>query len=113
MSLRDLEKVIYYASYVVTHPGKQDIDGVAVEFQQLLDEDEYYDLRVKARDEGDEEFKAGKTARKLHGRYWGYSIHLIRKSRIEIPMAGASTGLPNGFDMKLRQRLLSTVRKRN
>jgi DNA-directed RNA polymerase subunit beta' len=53
MTLRDLEKVIYYAAYVVTHPGKQE-----VEFQDLLDEDEYYDLRVKAREEGDDEFKA-------------------------------------------------------
>ena len=53
MTLRDLEKVVYYASYVVTHPGKQD-----VEFQQLLDEDEYYDLRVKAREEEDSIFKA-------------------------------------------------------
>jgi len=53
MTLRDLEKVIYYAAYVVTHPGKQD-----VEFQDLLDEDEYYDLRVKAREEGDDDFKA-------------------------------------------------------
>ncbi|MDZ7780442.1 MAG: DNA-directed RNA polymerase subunit beta' [Gemmatimonadota bacterium] len=53
MTLRDLEKVVYYASYVVTNPGKQD-----VEFQDLLDEDEYYDLRVKARDDGDDEFEA-------------------------------------------------------
>ncbi len=53
MTLRDLEKVVYYAAYVVTHPGKQE-----VKFQDLLDEDEYYDLRVKARDEGDEQFKA-------------------------------------------------------
>jgi DNA-directed RNA polymerase subunit beta' len=53
MTLRDLEKVIYYASYVVTHPGKQDL-----EFLDLLDEDESYDLRVKSRDEGDERFKA-------------------------------------------------------
>ena len=53
MTLRDLEKVIYYAAYVVTNPGKQE-----VEFQDLLDEDEYYDLRVKAREEGDEDFKA-------------------------------------------------------
>jgi DNA-directed RNA polymerase subunit beta' len=53
MTLRDLEKVIYYAAYVVTQPGKQE-----VEFLDLLDEDEYYDLRVKARDEGDEVFKA-------------------------------------------------------
>jgi DNA-directed RNA polymerase subunit beta' len=53
MTLRNLEKVIYYASYVVTHPGKQDL-----EFLDLLDEDEYYDLRAKSRDEGDERFKA-------------------------------------------------------
>jgi DNA-directed RNA polymerase subunit beta' len=53
MTLRDLEKVIYYAAYVVTNPGKQDL-----QFMDLLDEDEYYDLRVKAREEGDEDFKA-------------------------------------------------------
>jgi DNA-directed RNA polymerase subunit beta' len=53
MTLRDLEKVIYYAAYVVTNPGGQD-----VRFQQLLDEDEYYELRVKAREEGDTEFRA-------------------------------------------------------
>jgi DNA-directed RNA polymerase subunit beta' len=53
MTLRDLEKVIYYASYVVTHPGNQE-----VKYQQLLDEDEYYELRVKAREEGDAIFKA-------------------------------------------------------
>ncbi len=54
MTLRDLEKVIYYAAYVVTNPGRQE----AVAYQQLLDEDEYYDLRIKAREEGDEAFKA-------------------------------------------------------
>jgi DNA-directed RNA polymerase subunit beta' len=53
MSLRELEKVIYYANYVVTNPGSQD-----VEYLDLLDEDEYYDLRVKAREEGDDQFKA-------------------------------------------------------
>jgi len=53
MTLKDLEQVIYYAAYVVTDPGDQD-----VEFLDLLDEDEYYDLRVKAREEGDETFKA-------------------------------------------------------
>jgi DNA-directed RNA polymerase subunit beta' len=53
MTLRDLEKVTYYASYVVTAPGNQE-----VKYQQLLDEDEYYELRVKAREEGDNIFKA-------------------------------------------------------
>jgi DNA-directed RNA polymerase subunit beta' len=53
ITLRDLERIVYYASYVVTNPGEQD-----VRYQQLLDEDEYYDLRVKAREEGDSIFKA-------------------------------------------------------
>jgi DNA-directed RNA polymerase subunit beta' len=53
ITLRDLEKIIYYASYVVTNPGNQDI-----KYQQLLDEDEYYEMRVKAREEGDSIFKA-------------------------------------------------------
>ena len=53
MTLRDLEKVIYYANYVVTNPGAQEL-----EFLDLLDEDEFYDLRVKAREENDEAFKA-------------------------------------------------------
>jgi DNA-directed RNA polymerase subunit beta' len=59
MTLRDLEKVIYYASYVVTHVGGQD-----VKHAQMLDEDEYLQLRDKSREEGDGEFQAdiGATA---------------------------------------------------
>jgi DNA-directed RNA polymerase subunit beta' len=53
MTLRDLEKVIYYATYVVTSPGAQD-----VKHSQVLDEDEYLAIRDKAREEGDAEFKA-------------------------------------------------------
>ena len=59
MTLRDLEKVIYYAAYVVTNPGRQE-----VKLAQMLDEDEYYQLRTKAKEEGDTEFFAdiGATA---------------------------------------------------
>src|ERR671939_237059 len=53
ITLRDLERVIYYSSYIVIEPGKQD-----VETNQLLDEDEYLNLRTKAREEGDTAFKA-------------------------------------------------------
>ncbi|HEX8696646.1 MAG TPA: DNA-directed RNA polymerase subunit beta' [Longimicrobium sp.] len=53
MTLRDLEKVIYYATYVVTAVGAQE-----VKHSQILDEDEYLALRDKAREEGDAEFKA-------------------------------------------------------
>ena len=53
MKLRDLEKVIYYAAYVVTDPGDQD-----VEYKQVLEEDEYWALIDKAREEEDTNFRA-------------------------------------------------------
>ena len=53
LTLRDLERVIYYSSYVVIEPGKQDVDP-----HQLIDEDEYLTLRAKAREEGDTGFRA-------------------------------------------------------
>jgi len=53
LTLRDLEKVIYYSNYVVIDPGKQEV----VE-NQLLDEDEFLTLKQKAKDEGDNAFLA-------------------------------------------------------
>ena len=53
VTLRDLEKVIYYSNYIVVEPGKQE-----VEMGQLLDEDEYLNLRTKAKEEGDTGFNA-------------------------------------------------------
>jgi len=53
MKLRDLESVIYYAAHVVTQPGAQE-----VEYMQILNEDEFWDLTEKAREEGDTEFRA-------------------------------------------------------
>jgi DNA-directed RNA polymerase subunit beta' len=53
VTLRDLEKVIYYSNYIVVEPGKQE-----VEQGQLLDEDEYLALRTKAKEEGDNAFVA-------------------------------------------------------
>src|SRR5687767_1749989 len=53
LTLRDLEKVIYYSNYVVIEPGNQD-----ARTNQLLDEDEYLALRQKAREEGDTAFNA-------------------------------------------------------
>ncbi len=54
VTLRDLERVIYYSSYIVIDPGKQE----DYESGQLLDEDEFLQLRHKAREEGDTGFKA-------------------------------------------------------
>src|SRR5881409_2780716 len=53
MTLRDLERVIYYTNYVVIDPGKQEVQD-----KELLDEDRYLELRTKAKTEGDAGFKA-------------------------------------------------------
>jgi DNA-directed RNA polymerase subunit beta' len=53
MTLRDLERVIYYTNYVVIEPGEQE-----VEEKELLDEDRYLELRAKAKAEGDGAFRA-------------------------------------------------------
>ncbi len=53
ITLRDLEKVIYYSNYVVIEPGEQE-----VQTNQLLDEEEYLALRAKAKEEGDTAFLA-------------------------------------------------------
>jgi DNA-directed RNA polymerase subunit beta' len=53
LTLRDLEKVIYYSNYVVIDPGNQDVRP-----NQLLDEEEYLTLKTKAREEADAAFLA-------------------------------------------------------
>jgi DNA-directed RNA polymerase subunit beta' len=53
ITLRDLEKIIYYSNYVVIDPGQQDVIP-----NQLLDEDEYLALREKAKAESDDAFRA-------------------------------------------------------
>ncbi len=53
ITLRDLEKVIYYSNYVVIDKGNQEVDN-----NQLLDEDEYLTLKSKAKEEGDAAFLA-------------------------------------------------------
>src|SRR5580692_11474018 len=53
VTLRDLEKVIYYSNYIVIEPGNQDVRA-----SQLLDEEEYLTLRQKAKDENDGAFHA-------------------------------------------------------
>src|SRR6201988_2622718 len=58
ITLRDLERVIYYSSYIVIEPGKQEVEA-----NQLLDEEEDLTLRAKAREEGDAAFRAALGAR--------------------------------------------------
>ncbi len=63
ITLRDLEKVIYYSNYVVIEPGDQTVVPGSeperdVHVNMLLDEDEYLALRTKAKEEGDHAFSA-------------------------------------------------------
>ncbi len=53
ISPRDLEKVLYFAKYIVTDPGDTEL-----EMLQILSEKEYYDMREKYEDD----FKAGMGA---------------------------------------------------
>jgi len=53
MTLRDLERVIYYTNYVVIDAGEQEVQE-----KELLDEDRFLELRAKARAEGDTAFRA-------------------------------------------------------
>ncbi|MEO5799415.1 MAG: DNA-directed RNA polymerase subunit beta', partial [Gemmatimonadales bacterium] len=53
ITLKELERVLYYSSYIVLDAGKQE-----VEEKQLLDEDEYLTMRSKAAQEGDTAFRA-------------------------------------------------------
>ena len=53
LTLRDLEKVIYYSNYVVIEPGDQEVHT-----NELLDEEQFLTLRAKAKDEGDTAFLA-------------------------------------------------------
>ncbi len=53
LTLRDLEKVVYYSNYVVIDPGQQEVHA-----NELLDEEQYLALRSKAREEGDTAFNA-------------------------------------------------------
>src|SRR5258705_12188757 len=53
ITLRDLEKVIYYSNYVFIDKGNQEGEN-----NQLLDEDEYLSFTTKAKEEGDAAFLA-------------------------------------------------------
>ena len=53
LTLRDLEKVVYYSNYVVIEPGAQEVRQ-----NELLDEDRFLELKAKAKEEGDHVFLA-------------------------------------------------------
>ena len=42
ITLKELERVVYYSEHVVVHPGRQN-----VEYMELLDDDDLYELEVR------------------------------------------------------------------
>jgi DNA-directed RNA polymerase subunit beta' len=96
ITLRDLERVIYYSSYIVLEPGKQE-----VEENQLVDEEEYLTLRAKAKEEGDTAFKAdigAPAVRELLGR-------LDIKQLAEVLRAGVATETSQHRKKQMLKRL--------
>ncbi|MCZ6918585.1 MAG: DNA-directed RNA polymerase subunit beta' [Gemmatimonadetes bacterium] len=53
LTLRDLERVVYYTNYIVIDVGEQEVQQ-----NELLDEDKYLELRAKAKEEKDTAFHA-------------------------------------------------------
>jgi DNA-directed RNA polymerase subunit beta' len=53
LTLRDLERVVYYTNYVVIDAGEQEVQP-----NELLDEEKYLELKAKAKEEGDTGFFA-------------------------------------------------------
>jgi DNA-directed RNA polymerase subunit beta' len=53
LTLRDLERVIYYTNYIVIDPGDQEVKP-----RELLDEEKYLELRRKSKEDGDKAFRA-------------------------------------------------------
>ena len=96
ITLKELERVLYYSSYIVLDPGKQE-----VEEKERLDEDEYRALRMKARDENDAAFRAeigAPAVRELlrrlerHGRHRDLD-HPVRRQRAVLQRVGLIAGL--------------------
>ena len=91
MSPRLLEKVLYFASYVVTDPG-----STPLEERQLLSEKEYRDMREKYEDE----FKAGMGAEAV--------IELLQKLDLEALSAELKAELEDATGQK-RVRILKRL----
>ena len=96
ITLRDLERVIYYSSYIVIEPGDQEVEA-----SQLLDEEEYLTLRQKARDEGDTGFRADiGGARGLTFSADGSTLACTGITNVSNAFAGVGNPLVIHFDWK-------------
>ncbi|MGO1282187.1 MAG: DNA-directed RNA polymerase subunit beta', partial [Psychrobacter sp.] len=102
MTLRDIERVLYFESYIVTEPGL-----TSLERYQLLDDEDYF----KALEEFGDEFTAKMGAEAVQDLLKDIDIDLeIDELREAIPQTGSETKLKK---MSKRLKLLEAFRDSN
>ena len=102
MTLRDIERVLYFESYIVTDPGL-----TSLEKYQLLDDEDYY----KALEEFGDEFTAKMGAEAVQDLLKDIDMDLeIDELREAIPQTGSETKLKK---MSKRLKLLEAFRDSN
>ncbi|ASE26134.1 MULTISPECIES: DNA-directed RNA polymerase subunit beta' [Psychrobacter] len=102
MTLRDIERVLYFESYIVTEPGL-----TSLEKYQLLDDEDYY----KALEEFGDEFTAKMGAEAVQDLLKDIDLDLeIDELREAIPQTGSETKLKK---MSKRLKLLEAFRDSN
>ena len=102
MTLRDIERVLYFESYIVTDPGL-----TSLEKYQLLDDEDYY----KALEEFGDEFTAKMGAEAVQDLLKDIDLDIeIDELREGIPQTGSETKLKK---MSKRLKLLESFRDSN
>ncbi|WP_025644942.1 MULTISPECIES: DNA-directed RNA polymerase subunit beta' [unclassified Psychrobacter] len=102
MTLRDIERVLYFESYIVTEPGL-----TSLEKYQLLDDEDYY----RALEEFGDEFTAKMGAEAVQDLLKEIDIDIeIDELREAIPQTGSETKLKK---MSKRLKLLEAFRDSN
>ncbi|MDO5767872.1 MAG: DNA-directed RNA polymerase subunit beta' [Psychrobacter sp.] len=102
MTLRDIERVLYFESYIVTDPGL-----TSLEKYQLLDDEDYY----KALEEFGDEFTAKMGAEAVQDLLKDIDLDVeIDELREAIPQTGSETKLKK---MSKRLKLLEAFRDSN
>lgn len=99
ITLRDIERVLYFESYIVTEPGMTSLDKY-----QLLDDEEYY----AALEQHGDEFTAKMGAEAVQDLLKDIEVDVeIERLRTEIPQTGSETKLKK---MSKRLKLLESFR---
>src|SRR5213595_1891644 len=97
LTLRDLEKVIYYSNYVVIDPGKQEVTA-----NQLLDEDEFLNMKQKAKDENDHAFLADIGAPAVR--------ELLRRINVDVVADELRAGLVDEGSQHRKKQMLKRLK---